>query len=140
MTTNAISSVGASFKRGDGSSNESFAAIAEINSITGPSKSRDTIDVTSLDSTGGYKEFKASFRDPGEVTLNMNYSRDGYNTLNDDFESDTSKNYQIVMPDTGNTTYDFAGYVTAIPITIPLIDKVTMDVTIKITGQITMSS
>jgi len=140
MTTNAISSVGASFKQGDGSSNESFDAVAEINSITGPSKTRDTIDVTSLDSAGGYKEFIASFRDAGEVTLNMNYTRDAYEAMNTAFESDSSVNYQIVMPDTGATTYDFAAFVTGVPITIPLIDKITMDVTLKITGQVTMSS
>jgi len=140
MSTNAIAGVGAIFKRGDGASSENFTAIAEINQIGGPNKSRNTIDVTSLDSSGGYREFIPSFRDAGEVTLNMNFTRDGYIDLNDDFESDSSVNYQIVFPDTGATTFQFAGYVTNITSAIPTDDKVTCDVTIKITGTVTISS
>ncbi len=140
MTTNAISGVGTSFKRGDGASNEAFTAIAEINSISGPSMSRGTIDATSLDSTGGYREFIGSFRDPGTVTLNMNFTRDGYIQMKTDFESDSTVNYQIVLPDSGNTTLDFAGLVQDLPLDIPMDDKITCAVTIKISGQVTVSS
>ena len=140
MSSNAFSGVGTTFKRGDGTSNEAFTAIAEVNSITGPNKSRGTIDVTTLDSTNGYREFIASFRDAGEVTLNMNFTRDGYDDMNDDFESDDTVNYQIVFSDTGATTFDFAGLVTAIGVAVPMDDKVTMDVTIKIDGEVSMTS
>jgi len=139
-TTNAIAGVGTVFKRGDGTSSETFNAVSEVNSITGPTKSRGTIDVTSLDSTGGYREFIASFRDAGTVVLNMNWTRDGFDDLNDDFESDSTRNFQIVMPDTGETTFDFAAYVTDINQGIPFDDKITMDVTLKITGQVTLTS
>ena len=136
----ANSGEGTKFKRGDGASNESFTAIAEVNSITGPNKTRDSIDVTSLDSTGGYREFIAGFRDPGEVTLNMNFTRDGYDQMNDDFEDDDTHNYQIVLSDTGQTTFEFAALVTSLGMAIPMDDKVTADVTLKISGQITMTS
>jgi predicted secreted protein len=138
--SDAIAGVGAQFKRGDGSSNESFTAIAEVNSISGPSKSRESIDVTSLDSTGGYREFIPSFRDAGEVTLEMNFTRDGYIDMNDDFEDDSSHNYQIVFPDAGNTTFEFTAYVTAIGSEVTTDDKVTAPVTLKITGQVTIES
>lgn len=140
MTTEAIAGVGASFKRGDGESNESFTAVAEVNSIAGPTMTRNFIDVTSLDSTGGYREFITGFRDAGEVTLNMNFTRDGYDNMKDDFESDSTRNYQIVMPDTGATTFEFAGLVTSIPLDIPTDDKITATVTIKLSGQVAMSS
>lgn len=138
--SDAVAGVGTLFKRGDGESSEAFTSLSEVNSIGGPNKTRETIDVTSLDSTGGYREFIASFRDAGEITLEMNWTRDGYDTLNDDFESSNSVNYQIVFPDTGETTYDFAGYVTGVEQSVPTDDKITMTVTIKITGQVTMSS
>lgn len=138
--SDAIAGVGTSFKRGDGASSESFTAIAEVNSITGPNKSRETIDVTSLDSVGGYKEFIGSFRDAGEVTLNMNFTFDGYNDMNDDFELDTLTNYQIVLPDTGNSTFEFAALVSALGLAVPMDDKVTADVTLKISGQVTLTS
>jgi len=133
MSTAAIAGVGAVFQRGG-------AALAEVNSIQGPNKSRETIDVTSLDSSGGYREFIPSFRDPGELTLNMNFTRAVYDLLNADFEASTTQNYDIVFPDTGNTSLDFDGYVTGITIGIPTDDKVTMDVTIKITGVVTLTS
>ena len=138
--SNAFSGVGAQFKRGDGASNEAFAALAEVNSIQGPNKTRDTIDVTSLDSTDGYREFIAGFRDGGEVVLNMNFTRAGFDVLNDDYESDDSVNYQIVLPDTGQTTLDLAGYVTNVAMGIPMDDKVTMDITIKITGPVALTT
>ena len=140
MVSAAFSGVGTVFKRGDGASSETFTAIAEVNSIDGPGKSRATIDVTSLDSTGGYREFIASFRDSGQVTLTMNFTRDGYEDMNVDFESSSSVNYQIVLSDTGATTYDFAAYVVDLGMAVPFEDKVTANVTLKVTGQVTMSS
>jgi predicted secreted protein len=136
----AFSGVGTVFNGGDGDSNEGFTAIAEINSIDGPNMTRATIDVTSLDSTGGYREFIASFRDAGQVVLNMNFTRDGYDQMKDYYESSSSRNYQIVLTDTGATTFDFAAFVTDLGMAIPMDDKVTASVTLKITGQVTMSS
>lgn len=140
MTTDAIAGVGAQFKRGDGESNESFTAVAEVNSIDGPTMTKSFIDVTSLDSTGGYREFIGGFRDAGEVTLNMNFSRDGYDDMKDDFESDSARNFQIVMPDTGETTFEFAALVTSVPLAITPDDKITAAVTLKLSGQVTMTS
>jgi len=96
--------------------------------------------VTNLDSSGGYREFIAGFRDGGEVSLTMNFTKTGFDDMNTDFESDSSVNYQIVLPDTGNTTFDFAAYVTSLGMSVPTDDKVTASVTLKITGQVTMSS
>ena len=134
MASNAFSGVGTEFKRGDGASNEQFTAIAEVNSIGGPDMSRDTIDVTSLDSTGGYREFIAGFRDGGEVTL------DSYDDLKLDFESDDTVNYQIVLPDTNNTTFDFAALVSSLGAAVPMDDKVAATATFKISGQVTLTS
>ena len=138
--SDAIAGVGTVFNReNDGSSGE-FSAIAEVNSIAGPGMTRDFIDVTSLDSTGGYREFIGGFRDGGQVTLNMNFTRDGYEQMRLDFVDDDSVNYQIVLPDTANTTLDFAAFVTDLPLSISPDDKVTVDVTLKVTGEVTLTS
>ena len=136
----AISGVGTAFKRSNMASTPAFTSIAEVNSISGPSMSRDTIDVTSLDSTGGYREFIAGFRDAGTIQLNVNFTIAGYNSLKDDFESDSARDYQIVLPDAGATTFEFAALVTEIPLEIPMDDKITMSVTLKITGQVILST
>jgi len=139
--SDAIAGVGAAFKRGDGASpSEGFTAIAEVANITGPGLTRDFIEVTHLGSTDGYREFITGFRDGGEYTFTVNFTHAEYLLLLADFESDDSVNYQVVLPDTDTTTMDFAGYVTAIPMTIPFDDKVTVDVTIKITGGVSVSS
>ena len=137
MASKAIAGVGTKFKRWNGSA---WVDIAEINSITGPSMSRDTIDVTSLDSTGGYREFIPGFRNAGTVVLAMNFTRATYETMLNDFESNTIQNYQIVLPDVENTGLDFEGLVSELPLTIPADDKVTADVTIQVTGKVYLSS
>ena len=139
MASNAVAGVGTVFNRWDSDAGK-WDAIAEINSITGPIMSRDTIDVTSLDSTGGYREFITGFRDGGTVVLSMNFTRTTYELMKTDFESNVAQNYQIDLPDGENTSLDFEGLVTELPLTIPTDDKITADVTIKITGQVLLSS
>jgi predicted secreted protein len=108
--------------------------------------SRDTIDVTSLDSTGGYREFIAGFRDPGTVQLTMNFTASTYDIMKTDFESDAEQNYEILFPEaegassTQGYSLEFIGLVTELPIEIPTDDKVTSTVTIKISGQVTTNS
>jgi len=144
MSIKAVSGVGTLFNRSNedssSSAGETFAPIAEINSITGPGKTRATIDVTDLDSTGGYREFIAGFRDSGEITLSMNFTLDTYDDLNADFESDTLRTYQVVLSDIGNTTFEFEGLVTSLGLAIPMDDKITSDATIKISGQPLLTS
>lgn len=139
MPSNAFAGVGTQFKRGNGASVETFAAIAEINSIEGPSMTREAIDVTSLDSTSGYREWIAGFRDGGTVTLNMNFTYTGYNTLKGDYDDDDEHNYQIVLSDSGNTTIAFAAWVTDIPVSVQPDDKVTATITLKITGPVNVT-
>lgn len=135
--SNAITGIGTILRRWNGAS---FDALAEINSISGPGFTRETIEVTSLDSTGGYKEFIAGLKDSGEVSFSMNFTRSSLDLIKADFESDTLGNYEIVLPDTEETSLEFEGLVTELPFTIPTTDKITMDVKIKISGEVTINS
>jgi len=135
----AISGKGTAFRRWNSSTGE-WEDIAEITNITGPGMTRDTIDTTALDTTGGYRTFITGFRNPGTVTLTMNFTRDGYEQMKTDFEDDDTKNYEILLPDDDNTSLYFAALVTELPLTIPPDDKVTVDVTIQISGQVTLES
>ena len=142
MSSKAKAGVGTIFRRWNPllAGTNKWENIAEINSITGPSMSRDTIDVTSLDSIGGYREFITGFRKAGTVALKMNFTRSTYELMKDDFESDDAQNYEIILPDDENTTLEFQGYVTELPLTIPADDKMTADVTIQISGQVVINS
>lgn len=138
--SDAIAGIGTVFKIGDGASTEVFTAVAEVNSINGLNVTRKVIDVTSLDSTGGYDEFIGGSRDPGEAVLSMNFTLDNYVTFLAEIDEDDSRNFQIVFSDTGESTIEFAGIVTAMGTTVTTGDKVTMDVTIKASGQHSISS
>jgi len=128
---------GTAFNRWDGSQ---WVAIGNINSISGPSASRSTIDVTTLDSPGGYRKFIAGLKDGGELTLNMNFILATYLLMKDDFEDDATQQYSIVLPDDDSTTLVLEGLVTGLPTDIPLDDKVTCNVTIKLSGETSVSS
>ena len=131
MASLAVSGVGSQFLKGS-------AALAEITNITGPSMTRDFIDVTSLDSEDGYREFITGFRDAGTISLNMNFTEDSYAVIKLDFESPVAQTYSVILGNLENTTFTFQGLVTECPLTIPVDDKISVDVTIKITGKVTM--
>jgi len=139
MASSAVAGVGTVIQRWN-TSTGNWDKLAEVNSISGPTMTRDFIDITSLDSTGGYREFITGFRDAGTVTLNMNFTRTSYDLMKADFENDTAQNYEIVLSDTVNTSFEFEGLVTEIPLEVPTDDKITVSVTIKLTGAVTVNS
>jgi len=137
MSSNAIAGVGTVVQKwsiGD----SAWTTIAEVTNISGPGMTRDLIEVTSLDSTGGYREFIAGFRDGGNVVLSMNYTRAGLDEFLADFESDVLQNYEIILPD--GTSIEFEGFVQEFPLTIPTDAQVTMETTIKVSGAPTINS
>lgn len=135
--TNAVASVGALLKKYTGTA---WVSVGEVVNISGPTMSRETIDVTSLASIGGYREFIASFRDPGTLTFTMNFTRADYETMKTDFESDTEKDYELILPDDDVTTLEFSGLVTELPLNLDPGSQITCNITIKVTGQVTVNS
>lgn len=134
----AIAGVGTIFNRWDPTSGSAggWKPMAEINNITGPGMTRDTIDTTALDTEGGYRTFITGFRNAGTITMSMNFTQTGFMALKDDFESNDPVAYQIILPDDEETVIEFDGLVTEIPLTIPPDDKITVDVSIQISGKV----
>lgn len=140
MPSNAQSGIGTTIKRGNGLSPETFATIAEVNGITGWSRTRETFDVTTLNSPNGYKEFISGWRDAGVFTLNMNFSRDTYEDMVVDYESDDAVNYRIVLGDASATQYDFAALITDLSFDSTTTDRITSNASFKITGPPVLTS
>jgi len=138
-TSKATSGIKTLFRRWDSASGQ-YENIAEINSIEGPTMSRETIDVTTLGTTDGYRKFIGALRDPGDVSLGMNFRRDTYDKMKADFESDQPGVYEIVLPDEEMTSLEFEALVTELPVSITVDDKITSDVTLKITGKVEVES
>lgn len=123
---------------GDGASTEVFTEFAEIVDVAGPSFAKDTIDVSHSTSPDKYREFIAGFKDAGEVTLTANMTQADYAAILAKFELEAKNNYQLTIPDDNYTTEPtivFAAHVTGVGNAYPTQDKVTMDITFKITGK-----
>jgi predicted secreted protein len=137
--SDAIAGVGIELRRYNPDTSE-WERLAEILSYDGPNKKRDTIEVTNMDSAGGYKEFIGGFRDSGELKCPMNFTRATYDLMNDDFESNTKQTYELAIPDDDNTSLSFLGLVTELGFKADTSKQITADVTIKVSGQITANS
>lgn len=137
----ATSGFGVLFKAGNGSSSETFTTIAEVKSISGPALSLEIIDVTHMESPSLYREKLPSFKDAGEVTLEVNFLP-GHATQQaviTDFEARTKRNFQIIWTDSGATAWEFSGYYTGFAPSAGIDDAMTATITITVTGGITIS-
>ena len=134
-----FSGVGTVIRRWD-SGASGWVNLTEVKSIDGPNMTRETYDTTSLDTTGGYRTFIAGFRDGGTVSMDLNFTRTGYDILKADFENDDLQNYEIVLPDAEATSFEFEGLVSELGTAIPNDDVVSAAVSIKVSGEVTVNS
>ncbi len=136
----AISAFGTLLKIGDGGGPESFTAIAEVKDISGPRLSLDTEDVTSHSSPGSWEEHIGTVLRSGEVTFEVNYlpthaTHNASTGLIADMVNKTKRNFQLVFPDAGNTTWGLAALVTGFEPSEPVQGVLGASITLKITGQ-----
>ena len=136
-----ITGVGTVFSRVEpGDTSSTYVALSQILTICGPGMSRETVDTTALDTQGGYRTFITGFRDGGELTYTMSFLREHFDILKADFEIDDPVEYKISLQDDELTEISFSGLVTGFPMSIPPDEKVTCDVTIKISGTVDVDS
>ncbi len=108
--------------------------LAEVVSIAGPGKSAKKIDVTNLDSPGAVEEFILGMITPGEVQLVLNYLPNSatHKQINADFDARNKLAYQISF--TGGYIWAFSGYYTKVEPDAPVENKLSLKVTISVTG------
>lgn len=121
-----------------------FAVIANVSDLSGPSRSREAIEVTAHDSPNQYREFVKGLKDGGEVTLTLNYDP-GNNThkaLDADFEEDELRAYQIiVLPgESDEHTWAITALITALGDAFPIDNRMEREVTLKISGKPTLTA
>lgn len=129
--TSAIAALGVLLKR-DGNT------IAELSKIGPVGKTRDQIDVTNLNTTGGYKEFIGGMRDGGLVSLAGNFiagDTSGQIGLQDDFDGETAQSFVLYFPTAITATWTFSGVVTKFETDFASGSQVTFAAEIKITGE-----
>jgi len=117
-------------------------AVAKLTSIGGLELSADTIDVTTLDSVGGYREFIAGFKDAGEVSIEGYFDSTtgkGQKELYDAFETGDVKDFSIEFPASTKTKWEFKGVVTGFSTNASTEDPISFSGTIKVSGKPTLT-
>lgn len=107
--------------------------VGGLTSISGVEISADTIDVTTLDSTGGYREFIGGFKDGGEV------SADGY--LSDLGTEEATlaamvggDEEECVITFSNGATWTFDGVLTGFSTSADLEDAIGFSLALKVSG------
>ncbi len=131
--SNAFTGIGTRFMRLTGTD---WLSVGGVTNVSGPGATRETVDTTSFDNEDGYRAFIASLRDSGTLTFDMLFSKAQYQQLLADFEENGVQRYMLLFAKAQAGAITFDGLVTDLPLNIPLDDRVTVSVTIKVTGAI----
>ena len=104
--------------------------------ISGPELSADAVEVTDHDSADGWREYIGGLKDAGEVGFKVNW--DPADTQHDALVAQVGNviDWKITFPD-GASTATFQGIMTNYTPDVPLDDRMTAEITIKITGAVT---
>jgi len=114
--------------------------IGNIISISGPNGTRDSIDISTMDSTTKFREFIPGMLDAGEVTFECNYDGTAAGTAAelDALKTNDAQYYHITFNDhtteASKSDVYCKGFITALGHAIPFDGKVTQSVTVKFSG------
>lgn len=125
---------------GDGASPEVFTAILEPKDIDGPEITQEDVDVTHMQSTGGFRESMPTFKSSGQVTFKCNYVKTDAGQIaliaSANAVPATLKNYKETLPD--GTIFTFAA-TPSVKWTVPMAGPEELSVTLKIKGAVTVA-
>lgn len=130
----AMIGYGSRFQIGDNSSPTLWADVAEVTDITPPSDSVDVVDVTHMQSPNRTREFILGLNDPGEASFTINFipGGDGDAAIQALRGSGEVVPLRIIYPN--DFAWTFEGLLTGYTPTVPTDDKMTAEVTFKVTG------
>lgn len=115
-------------------------SIGQLTSISSPSMSQETIDVTTMESNGGYREFIGGFKDGGEVSASgfFDPQDEGQAAAYDALETGAKTPFAIDFPATMKAKWKFDGVVTAFQTNAELEEAIGFEITIKVSGKPTL--
>lgn len=117
-----------------------FVVLAEVYEVTPPEVSVDQVEVTHFKSPGRSREYIAALSDNGTASASMNYVP---NSATDQLietlltSGDTAE-MQITYPNGVTVTFD--AFVASYSKAIPVADRMTADVSFKVTGDVVMAA
>ena len=140
-----ISAFGTLLQLSDGASPPAYTTVAQLTNITGPTMESEQLDVSSHDSTGGYREFVPGISNPGTVSIEGNFDPAGATHMNASggllyiFEQKTVNDWKIVWPDTGSTEWTFSASIVSFETQAPFDGALTFSAELLISGQPTLA-
>ena len=143
--TSGFVGLGTLLKIGNGSSPETFTAIAECKDITIGGETVEFAEFTHQQSDSGFREYKPTFKNSGDITFTCNFLPDnatqGFSStgLLYDYENKTLRSFQLLYPDDGATLASFSAYVSSIGASAPMAGAAELNVTLRVSGAITWS-
>lgn len=106
--------------------------VAEITDCTPPEWAREAIDTSHTTTPGGKMTFMPSdLKDLGQLEVEMNFDESEEPPIDDDPET-------WVLTFKSGTTWTFEGFLTNYAPAAPIDDRMTANVTIKVSGDITI--
>ena len=120
----------------------SIVKVGGLTEIGGIELSADTLDTTTLESDGGYREFIGGFKDAGEVSLSGYLEIDtsnGQKKMYDAFETGDVQEFAIEFPESIGAKWAFKGVVTGFSTGASLEDLISFGATIKVSGKPTLT-
>jgi len=124
-----------------GGADEIFQVVAEVTNLSGPGLSMDTIETTHMQSNGAFREYIASLKDPGSVSIDLNFLPSNLNQQGfiDDFLTRVRRNFRIDWPD-ALARWGFGGFVVSFEPSAAIDDKLSASSEIKVTGEPTFTT
>jgi predicted secreted protein len=118
--------------------------LAEVTSVTLPNEQVAEVEVTHYESPGRTREFIAGLNDAGEITIGMNYlpGSDTDDLIVAAKADGAVRTMRIVVPD-GTATgqaFTFPGFVRGYERDVPIDDKMTAQVTIRVAGAVVQAA
>jgi len=110
--------------------------VGQVTSISGPSLSLDTADVTTHDQTTAWEELVTTILRSGEISLDLVFdpADTEHIALLANLTGKAAETFNINFPDSAYTQWEFDAYVTAFEPSMPVGDALTATCTLKLSG------
>lgn len=115
-----------------------YTTVGEVFEFSPPASSMDTVDATDFSHTDGHRRFIAGLIDAGEVTFTLHYdpALTVYGAIDTIYKARVPRKWKFIYAgSTVNTVID--ALVTGLGRAVPMDDKMTMEVTLKVSGTMT---
>ncbi len=133
--TQGVVGLNTQLKVASDASPSNYQLVGECGDITLSGESSEFAEFTHQQSTGGYREYKPTWKTPGELSTVFNWTDDVQQALlKSAYNNSDLLYFQVAYPN--SKTHTFTAYVGSIGVTAPMNGPLRKNLTLRITGQI----